>query len=366
MMSLSLTGELPFSEVYLHALIRDAHGRKMSKSLGNVIDPLDVIEGISLQALHQKLDEGNLDPTEVERAKRGQTEDYPNGIPECGTDALRFALLSYAMAGKDINLDVGRIVGYRFFCNKLWNVVRFALTHLSSGFVPLPEESAATTLSLSNMDRWVLARLSSTIKETNECLASYSFANATQSLYSYWLYDVCDVYVEAIKPVLRGDNNAAKAAALETLYTCVDVGLRLLHPMMPYVTEELWQRLPKRSEREAESVMLAPYPEEPHYMDKAIEKEFAIAYEMIKALRSLKANHMQPRDRPQAFINCNSPEANEVANSYEAVIITLAQLGSLSVATNGTPQTSAQFVTAEVAEYCTVHIVIVEKAVENQ
>ena len=123
-------GKLPFTEVYLHAMVRDAHGRKMSKSLGNVIDPLDVIYGISLEGLMAQLDGSNLDPAEVGRAKEGQKQDYPQGIPECGTDALRFALCQYTAQGRDINLDVKRVQGYRFFCNKLWNATRFALTYL--------------------------------------------------------------------------------------------------------------------------------------------------------------------------------------------------------------------------------------------
>ena len=137
-----LTGKLPFTEVYLHAMVRDAHGRKMSKSLGNVIDPLDVINGISLEALQAQLENSNLDPKEVARAKEGQKEDYPQGIPECGTDALRFALCQYTAQGRDINLDVKRVQGYRFFCNKLWNATRFALTYLQGAtLLPIKEAS---------------------------------------------------------------------------------------------------------------------------------------------------------------------------------------------------------------------------------
>ena len=130
-----LTGRLPFTEVYLHAMVRDAHGRKMSKSLGNVIDPLDVIYGIDLEGLMSQLDGSNLDPAEIGRAKEGQKQDYPQGIPECGTDALRFALCQYTAQGRDINLDVKRVQGYRFFCNKLWNATRFALTYLQGSTI---------------------------------------------------------------------------------------------------------------------------------------------------------------------------------------------------------------------------------------
>ena len=138
-----LTGRLPFSEVYLHAMVRDAHGRKMSKSLGNVIDPLDVIHGISLEGLMAQLDGSNLDPAEVGRAKEGQKQDYPQGIPECGTDALRFALCQYTAQGRDINLDVKRVQGYRFFCNKLWNATRFALTYLQGNVIPSLSEASS-------------------------------------------------------------------------------------------------------------------------------------------------------------------------------------------------------------------------------
>lgn len=136
MMGIKLTGKVPFKKVFCHAMVRDAHGRKMSKSLGNVIDPIDVIEGITLLNLQSRLDEGNLDPTEVKKAKEGQKRDFPSGLPVCGADALRFTLLTYTYAGRDINLDVSRIEGYRKFCNKLWNATKFALMKLGPDFTP--------------------------------------------------------------------------------------------------------------------------------------------------------------------------------------------------------------------------------------
>lgn len=139
MLGIKLTGKPPFSQVFCHAMIRDAHGRKMSKSLGNVIDPVNVIEGISLEALHQTLYTGNLDPREIEKAIAGQKADFPNGIPECGSDALRFALCAYTSTGRDINLDILRLEGYRKFCNKLWNATRFALMKLGENFQPLSQ-----------------------------------------------------------------------------------------------------------------------------------------------------------------------------------------------------------------------------------
>lgn len=142
---IQLTGQMPFKEVFLHAMIRDAHGRKMSKSLGNVIDPLDVMQGCTLDDLHSQLQAGNLDEREIVKAKSGQAKDYPKGIPQCGTDALRFALCSYQGGGRDINLDILRVEGYRKFCNKLWNAIRFAMLKLDADFVPEPTSKVSVS-----------------------------------------------------------------------------------------------------------------------------------------------------------------------------------------------------------------------------
>uniref|UniRef100_A0A673IST2 Valine--tRNA ligase n=1 Tax=Sinocyclocheilus rhinocerous TaxID=307959 RepID=A0A673IST2_9TELE len=259
MMSLKLTGSLPFKEVYLHAVVRDAHGRKMSKSLGNVIDPLDVITGISLEGLYALLMDSNLDPLEIEKAKQGQKSDYPSGIPECGTDALRFALCAYTSQGRDINLDVNRILGYRHFCNKLWNAVKFAMRTLGEGFVPWLCGSESVS------DRWILSRLSAAVALCDSGFQAYDFSTITTAIYNFWLYELCDVYLESVKPVLsRTDSEGQKQADIcrQTLYTCLEVGLRLLSPLMPFVTEELFQRLPRRHAQDSPpSICVTPYPE---------------------------------------------------------------------------------------------------------
>uniref|UniRef100_A0A673LR73 Valine--tRNA ligase n=1 Tax=Sinocyclocheilus rhinocerous TaxID=307959 RepID=A0A673LR73_9TELE len=251
MMGLKLTGKLPFKEVYLHAVVRDTHGRKMSKSLGNVIDPLDVITGISLEGLHAQLTDSNLDPLEIEKARQGQKSDYPSGIPECGTDALRFALCAYTSQGRDINLDVNRILGYRHFCNKLWNAVKFAMRTLGEGFVV--------------SDRWILSRLSAAVALCDSGFQAYDFPAITTAIYNFWLYELCDIYLESVKPVLsRTDSEGQKQADIcrQTLYTCLEVGLRLLSPLMPFVTEELFQRLPRRLAQDStSSICVTPYPE---------------------------------------------------------------------------------------------------------
>uniref|UniRef100_A0A4W4E4B6 Valine--tRNA ligase n=1 Tax=Electrophorus electricus TaxID=8005 RepID=A0A4W4E4B6_ELEEL len=270
MMALKLTGKLPFKEVYLHAVVRDAHGRKMSKSLGNVIDPLDVITGISLEGLHAQLKDSNLDPVETEKAKQGQKSDYPGGIPECGTDALRFALCAYTSQGRDINLDVNRILGYRHFCNKLWNAVKFRAvapcSPLRLAFSVTPLLSLLQLCSDENvMERWILSRLCAAVSLCGNGFQEYDFPAITTATYNFWLYELCDIYLESIKPVFsRTDPEGQTQADVcrQTLYTCLEVGLRLLSPIMPFVTEELFQRLPRRRPQDCPpSISVTSYPE---------------------------------------------------------------------------------------------------------
>ena len=330
MMSIMLMGRVPFSNVMLHAMVRDAHGRKMSKSLGNVIDPVDVIEGITLPALHDKLLHGNLSAAEVEKARAGQKADFPNGIAECGTDAMRFALCAYTSQGRDINLDINRVIGYRNFCNKLWNAVRFALTKLGKDFVPAPIKDSARDVAApeegaSPIDRWILSRLAAAVRDTNAGFEAYDLAAATTAVYSFWLYDLCDVYFEASKPTLSPEAAAASpaaAAARETLYTCVETGLRLIHPFMPFVTEELWQRLPHRAGpvKSPESIMIAQYPvPELGYNDLAdaeVEEAVAAVMEVVRAIRNTIAPYTptikKTKKYPHIFLRTRSAKVAEI------------------------------------------------------
>ena len=246
-------------------MVRDAHGRKMSKSLGNVIDPIDVIDGIALEDLQKRLETGNLDPREVQKAKDGQKKDFPKGIPQCGTDGLRFALLAYTSFGRDINLDILRVEGYRKFCNKLWNAIRLAQQKLGDDFKPAPH-GVVLTGNESLADLWILNKLNMASRDTNLYLEQRNFMNATSTVYNFWLYELCDVYLEICKPVIDGQDEIKKRAAQDTLYTCLDAGLKLLHPIMPFVTEELWQRLPRRANDPlSQTIMKARFPTEVIY-----------------------------------------------------------------------------------------------------
>lgn len=212
---------MPFHTVYLHTIVRDAHGRKMSKSLGNVIDPIHVIEGITLEGLHATLEGGNLDAKEVAKAKQGQKADFPEGIEECGTDALRLALVSYTSQARDINLDINRVVSYRHWCNKLWNAIRFAMLNLGDGFVPQPVTPVWWP------SRWIRSRLHAAVVAVDQGMEAYDFAAAVAAMYRFWQYELCDVYIEVVKPVLRGEaNEDARQEVQQVLWLCLETGLR--------------------------------------------------------------------------------------------------------------------------------------------
>lgn len=311
MMGLELTDTLPFHTVFLHAMVRDKEGRKMSKSLGNVIDPLEVINGCSLKALQDRLDGGNLPAKEVARAKKNNQEEFPDGIPECGSDALRFGLLAYTVQGKDINLDVKVVVGYRNFCNKMWNSTRFALMYLED-FQPTATllDDLISSGKMAIRDQFMISRLMKGMEDVDQNFTAYKFGDAQRAAYQLWTNDMCDVYLELIKPIVQSkdeDNKDARWAAQATLWVALETQLRGLHPMMPYITEELWQRLPGRGtlgESEKPSIMLAEYPVivDACKNDKA-EESMSTTMEIVKACRSLRSSYnIKPKDLTHFFI----------------------------------------------------------------
>jgi valyl-tRNA synthetase len=305
MMSIGLVGKLPFHTVYLHAMVRDAHGKKMSKSSGNVIDPIEVIEGITLDSLNKKLTEGNLPEKEIARGMLAQKEQYPDGIPECGADALRFGMLAYTLQGRNVNLDVNRVVGYRHFCNKVWQGSRFGLRYFGEGFTFPGSLNLAQTLAWE--DKWILSKLSACAEKSNNAFKAYEFANATTATYNFFLYELCDVYLELLKGRLQGEETPENApdrkVAREVLYVCLDWSLRLMHPLLPYLTEELYQRLPP-SPSKYESVVIASYPTHViAWKNEALEDEFEVVAEIAKRMRSQKTSlGFAPSARPNVFV----------------------------------------------------------------
>lgn len=320
LLSLKLTGKVPFKEVFCHSLVRDAQGRKMSKSLGNVIDPLDVITGISLEALHDKLKVGNLDSKEIEKAEAGQKQSYPNGIPECGTDALRFALCAYTTGGRDINLDILRVEGYRKFCNKIYQATKFVLGRLGDDYQPPATSGKSGNESL--VEKWILHKLTVATKDVTSHLDNREFSEATSSVYNFW-YDLCDVYIENSKSLIQDGTPEQKKSAQDTLYTCIDGALRLIHPFMPYVTEEMWQRLPRRAGEMAQSITIAAYPEyEASFDDVESLEAYELVLNITKGARSLLSQYNILKNG-QVYVETTDGKLREIIKDQQDSIVAL-------------------------------------------
>ncbi|TVY85204.1 Mitochondrial Valine--tRNA ligase, partial [Lachnellula suecica] len=324
MFSIKLTGKVPFTQVYCHSLIRDSEGRKMSKSLGNVIDPQDVIEGIALEDLHKKLWVGNLAPLEVEKATKYQKSAFPDGIPQCGTDALRFALVSYTTGGGDIAFDVRTIHGYRKFCNKIYQATKYVLGKIDADFVP--QKTAKLTGKESLAEKWILHKMTTAARDVNKALENREFMKSTSTIYNYWLYELCDVYIENSKAILQDGTPEEKRSAIDTLYTALEGALTMIHPYMPFLTEELWQRLPRRPEDKTPSIVLAKYPTYDATMDDAASED---AYELVlgisKGIRKLMAEYAL-KDEAKVFIQA-SGSSHATATAQQQSITSLSGKG---------------------------------------
>ena len=255
MMGLKFMDEVPFHEVYIHGLVRDADGNKMSKSKGNVLDPLDLIDGIDAGDLLAKRTTGLMQPEMAPRIEAATRKHFPDGIPAYGTDALRFTFAALATTGRDIRFDLGRIEGYRNFCNKLWNATRYVLQNTEGEDCRAGEPTLA--------DRWIMTRLQLVSQDIDAHIKGYRFDLVARDLYEFVWNDYCDWYIELSKAVLYSDDYplAAKQAARNTLVNVLESILRLLHPIMPYITEELWQRVAKVAVVDGETIMRCHYPE---------------------------------------------------------------------------------------------------------
>ena len=287
MMGLKFTGEVPFREVYIHGLIRDAHGHKMSKSKGNVIDPIDLIDGIELEPLVEKRLKGLMQPKMAATIEKQTRQDYADGIPAFGTDAMRFTFAALASTGRDINFDLGRIGGYRNFCNKIWNAARYVLMNTEDQDNGLD----STDLELSLADRWILSRFEHARHRVEQTIAEYRFDLAAQAIYEFIWNEYCDWYLELSKPVLTGEgiSPAAQRGTRRTLVRVLEALLRLTHPFMPYLTEEIWQRVAPLAGVQGETIMRQPYPK-PHHEARspAAEAEMAWVMAFIQGVRNIR------------------------------------------------------------------------------
>jgi valyl-tRNA synthetase len=256
MMGLKFTGDVPFREVYVHGLVRDGEGQKMSKSRGNVIDPLDIVDGIDLASLVAKRTTGLMQPHLAPGIEKATRRQFPDGIEAHGTDALRFTFASLATQSRDIRFDLGRVAGYRNFCNKLWNAARFVVL-MSEGKAIAPRGAVAAGV----VDRWIRSRLGAALRATEQGFADYRLDMAASALYEFTWHEFCDWYLELAKPVLQGDDEAAAMSTRRTLLTVLETLLRALHPLMPFITDEVWRRIAPLAGVEGETVMLATWPD---------------------------------------------------------------------------------------------------------
>ncbi|KAI1820004.1 tRNA synthetases class I-domain-containing protein [Xylaria intraflava] len=320
--SLKLTGKVPFTDVFCHGLIRDSDGRKMSKSLGNVIDPIDILDGTTLENLHKKLLAGNLAQSEVKNAERYQKKAFPQGIPEVGADALRFSLVQYTQgSGSDINFDVKTMLGYRRFCNKIYQATKYVLGKLGDDFVP--RESSALTGKESLPERWILTKLNTAAKQMNQALEEREFAKSTQVIHRYLYNELFDIYIENSKLIISDGTPEEARSALDTLYTTLESGLRMMSPLMPFLTEELWQRLPRRQGDSTNSITIAEYPE---YVASLDDPKSETAYELVlgcsKGIRSLIADYAV-KDQGTAYIVPLNQMAHDTASAQLSAIKSL-------------------------------------------
>jgi valyl-tRNA synthetase len=287
MMTLKFTGQIPFRKVYIHGLVRDGEGQKMSKSKGNILDPIDLIDGIDLESLVSKRTDSMMQPQLAKKIETATRKHFPDGIPAHGTDALRYTFYSLATTGRDINFDMGRMEGYRNFCNKIWNAARYVLMNCEQQAVTVP----ASRDDYSRADLWIQSRFQSALRKVNEAMAVYRFDLISQAVYEFFWNEYCDWYLELSKPVLWDDDasEAQKNATRYTLLNVLEQSLRLAHPLMPFITEEIWQKVAPLLEIKGDSIMLQAYPaEDATLLDAQVEAELEWIKRLVVAIRNIR------------------------------------------------------------------------------
>ena len=335
MMSLHLKREVPFKQVYVHGLVRDGEGQKMSKSKGNVLDPIDLIDGIDLEALVSKRTSSMMQPQQAAKIEKATRKQFPDGIPGYGTDALRYTFYSLASTGRDIKFDLGRMEGFRNFCNKLWNAARYVLMN-TEGFDPVAPSHR------SEADEWILSRLQTTITETANSIEQYRFDHAAQTLYDFVWNEYCDWYLELSKPVLWDDtsSNEMRQGTLRTLLEVLETILRLMHPLMPFITEEIWQNVAARLDISGDTIMLAQWPEADHeQINGEAEAEMEWLKSIIVAVRTIRSeSNIPPGDELALILGNTVADDSARVTRHTQALAKLAKVASISIAKAGEEQ----------------------------
>jgi valyl-tRNA synthetase len=331
MMSLHFMKEVPFHTVYVHGLVRDGEGQKMSKSKGNVLDPIDLIDGISLDALLAKRTANLMQPQLAAKIDKATRKQFPDGILGYGTDALRYTFYSLASTGRDIKFDIGRIEGYRNFCNKIWNASRYVLSH-AEGRDLLSDRGEGSLA-----DRWIKSRMASTLQVVDSAYAQYRFDLASQALYDFVWNEFCDWYLELSKPVLWDEDTNAIAAlgTRQTLISVLEQSLRMLHPFMPYLTEEIWQSISPFAGTQGDSIMLAPWPTySAEQIDEESESEIEWLKTIIIAVRTIRAEANIPPSTELNVLVSHASEQDKARlkrnTAYLAKLAKVSQMTALS------------------------------------
>ncbi|PPK77787.1 valyl-tRNA synthetase [Methylobacter tundripaludum] len=335
MMGLKFQGKVPFKEVYIHGLVRDAEGQKMSKSKGNVLDPIDIIDGIELEALVAKRISGMMQPHLAKKIEQDTRKHFPDGIQSYGTDALRFTFASLASTGRDIRFDLARTEGYRNFCNKLWNAARFVLMNTEEQDNGLSDAPCQ----YSQVDRWITSRLHQVTAVTSNAIDNYRFDLAAQAIYEFTWNEYCDWYLELAKISLQSNDAALQRGTRKTLLTVLESILRLAHPIMPFITEEIWQRVAPLAGIEADTIMLQPYPvaDEAHIDSNAIA-ETNWVMNFILGVRRIRGEMNIAPSKPLPIFLQNGSLADQ--QSLNNNLVYLQKLGRLHSITWLTPNES--------------------------
>jgi len=331
MMTLHFRKEVPFHTVYVHGLVRDAEGQKMSKSKGNVIDPIDLIDGITLDALLEKRTVGLMQPQLASKIQTATRRQFPDGIAAYGTDALRFTYFSLASTGRDIKFDIGRIEGYRNFCNKIWNAARYVLMNCEHEDCGI-EESADVELSLA--DRWIIGKVQDTAAKVEHAISNYRLDMASSALYEFIWNEYCDWYLELSKPILWDEDAAenAKRGTRQTLISVMETWLRLLHPMMPFITEEIWQTVGPLAGKSGPTIMLQPYPQsDSNAIDASDNEDIEWLKKVIIGIRNIRGEmNIAPGKELSVLLRKGNAEDRRRLSQNSQYLRKLAKLADIS------------------------------------